>query len=137
MLFASAFGVLKLYIYCYYGKCATDNYAAFAHCLYEMNWMILPIDLQKSLILLIAHAQKPISYHGYNIVDLNLNTFTRVRSDVIPSFDVLHTISPFLYFVDVENGYQLLFNVQNIGIELGINHKSARMYWNTDMLRFG
>lgn len=37
-------------------------YAAIADCLFESNWMALPIDLQKLFILMIGHSQKPIFF---------------------------------------------------------------------------
>lgn len=69
---------LSLFCYCYYGKYATDNYESFAACIYNSNWMNLPIDLQKSARMMIANAQIPLNYHGYGVVNLNLDTFAKV-----------------------------------------------------------
>lgn len=47
LIFATSVDAMKLFLYCYYGKCVTECYAAFADCLYESKWMILPNNLQK------------------------------------------------------------------------------------------
>lgn len=78
MVFAGAIGIAKSFIYCYFGKCATDYYTSYAECLFESNWMVLPNDLQKYFILMISHAQKPLYYHGYGFVHLDLQLFSKV-----------------------------------------------------------
>lgn len=78
MTFITTIHGLELYLYCYYGKRTTDDYAAFGHRLYETNWMIFPNNLQKILVLMIAHAQKPVHFHGYHFVYLNLDLFVKV-----------------------------------------------------------
>lgn len=79
MLCAIAFGGLILYLYCYYGKLASDFFTLFDACLYESNWMVLTNDLQKTFILMIAYGQRRIFYHGYGFVELNLETFLKVK----------------------------------------------------------
>lgn len=79
MIFITCANGMTLFLYCYYGKCANEYSAAFADILYESNWILLSNDLQKTFILMIAHAQKPLSYHGFNIIDLNLETFRKVN----------------------------------------------------------
>lgn len=76
--YAAVVGLAELYAYCYIGKHSSDYYLAFGDCLYESNWMSLPNDMQKTFILMIAHSQIPIYYHGYGVVILDLNLFTRV-----------------------------------------------------------
>lgn len=80
LMFSIAISGSNLFLYCYYGKLSTDYYGGFAGCLYESNWMLLPVDLQKSFISMIVYARKPLSYHGYNFIDLNLDTFTMVSN---------------------------------------------------------
>lgn len=72
------YGLAHLYAYCYVGKNSTDAFAAFADCLYESNWMTLPLELRRAYPLMIAHAQRPLCYHGFNVVILNLELFTQV-----------------------------------------------------------
>lgn len=74
--------LMNLFCYCFYGKSATEYYLHFADLLCESKWYELPVKLQKSLILTIANAQEPLYYHGFNIVYLNLETFTKVSDSI-------------------------------------------------------
>lgn len=47
-------------------------------CVFEMNWPELPNGLQKYIILMIENMQKPLYYHGFGIVNLDLETFAKV-----------------------------------------------------------
>lgn len=48
-------------------------------CLYNLDWRKFPIKLQKYFILMIANMQKPLNYHGFGVVCLDLMTFIAVR----------------------------------------------------------
>lgn len=67
-----------LFWYCYFGKIATDSFEAMSDCLYESDWPSLPIELQKYFIIMIANAQRKVHYHGFGIVKLDLEAFTKV-----------------------------------------------------------
>lgn len=67
-----------LYLYCYSGQYANDCYLAYGERWYESNWTILPVQQQKDYVLLISNAQQTISYHGFDMVKLNLETFLKV-----------------------------------------------------------
>lgn len=69
----------NLFLYCYFGKMASESYENMSESLYESNWLCLPVDLQKHFIVMIANVQRPIFYHGFKIVNMDLETFTRVR----------------------------------------------------------
>lgn len=72
-------GISTLFIYCYFGKIATESFEKMADSLYDLNWQELPNDLQKYLVLMIADMQKPIYYYGFGYVRLDLRTFILVR----------------------------------------------------------
>lgn len=57
---------------------ATDSYLNMSSYLYESNWLNLPIDLQKKLVLMIGNMNRPLYYHGFGIVILELETFAKV-----------------------------------------------------------
>lgn len=69
--------VMLLFVYCYFGKLATDSYRKMSDCVYDLNWQELPLRLRKYIIL-ITNMQKTIYYHGFEVAVLNLNTFFRV-----------------------------------------------------------
>lgn len=80
MIIAFASGILNLFVYCYLGKIATDNYGAFADCVYGCQWPILPVKLQRFIKLMIGNAQRRLYYDGFGVVVLDLGTFTSVSS---------------------------------------------------------
>lgn len=67
-----------LFLYCFFGKIATESHSNIADCLIEANWIDLPVELQKSIMLMIASGQREFFYHGFGVIILNLETFTRV-----------------------------------------------------------
>lgn len=73
----------NLFLYCYFGKMATESFEHIADALYECNWQKLPIELQKYFIIMMSNSQRSIYYSGYGIAVLNLETFTKVSNEII------------------------------------------------------
>lgn len=108
LLWAVLLSLSILFLYCYFGKVATDSYGKMADCLYEINWYEHPIELQKCLIIMITNAQKPLQYRGLSAT-LDLETFcevsclklAKVQKDVIYfkpfiSFSLVYSIGLYL-----------------------------------------
>lgn len=70
----------NLFLYCYYGNRSTIDYAQMAHSLYESNWYQHSVGLQRFFKMMIANAQRPLFYHGFRIVQLNLETYLKVTN---------------------------------------------------------
>lgn len=69
----------NLFIYCYFGKVATESYQHMADCLYsDSNWWELSVELQKYMLLMNANMQRLLYYHGFEVAVLNLETFSSV-----------------------------------------------------------
>ncbi|XP_031632738.1 odorant receptor 67a-like [Contarinia nasturtii] len=84
----------NLFLSCYFGKLASNSYEKMADCLYhDCNWIELPNDLKKSIILMIQMSQKPIFYHGFGIVELNLETFTKFIKTTCSYYMILKTLN--------------------------------------------
>lgn len=69
---------LILFLYCFFGKIASESSMGIANLLFQANWQALPLKLQKYFIIMIANAQIPLYYHGFGVAVLNLETFTKV-----------------------------------------------------------
>lgn len=67
-----------LFLYCYFGKLATDIHLSLADRLYESNWVKLPTEYQRIYAVMIQNMQKSMFYHGFGIVNLDLETFKKV-----------------------------------------------------------
>lgn len=74
---------IAVFLYCYVGSLTTDQFLRYGDISYESQWYKLPIDLQKFFQLIIVDAQRSLSYHGFGIIDLNLNAFTKIMRTVI------------------------------------------------------
>lgn len=59
---------------------ASTSFQRMSHDLYETNWYHLPIETQKSFVVMIKNAQKPIYYHGFGVAILDLELFRRVST---------------------------------------------------------
>lgn len=80
ILLAATSTLSNLFIYCFFGEIATENYDQMGECLYfDSNWFNLPNKLQKYLVLMIANMQKPMYYHGFEVAKLDLRTFIQVK----------------------------------------------------------
>lgn len=83
----------NLFLYCYFGKVATESYQKMCIYLFESNWPDLPADLQRFFIIMIANAQRPLYYHGFGFAMLNLETFTRMIKAVGTYYMMFKTIT--------------------------------------------
>ncbi|XP_055308155.1 odorant receptor coreceptor-like [Sitodiplosis mosellana] len=93
ILLTFATSASNLFIYCYFGKMATESYAQISDCLFESNWYTHPVNLQKHFILLIANAQTSLFYHGFGFTVLNLQTFNTMFRTVITYYMGLKTLT--------------------------------------------
>lgn len=113
LLIAIMIGVSTLYLYCYFGKLATDSFMMMTDCLFESNWQNLSVHLQKYFILMIANAKRPFFYHGSKIATLNLETFTVVCVIFWIKFQRIVGHRPFIVISAYKNRPLLLLDVQN------------------------
>lgn len=78
LLLAAFIGCSNMFVYCYFGKMATESFINIADSFYESNWRGLPIAIQKYFVVVIANAQIPIYYNGFGVAILNLENFCQV-----------------------------------------------------------
>ncbi|XP_031634736.1 odorant receptor 42b-like [Contarinia nasturtii] len=71
-------GVANLFLFCYFGKLATQSFEGMSDALYESDWPELSVRLQKYFIIMVGNTQKSIFYNGFGVAVLNLETFTNV-----------------------------------------------------------
>ena len=86
ILGAFAYTIWNLFIFCNFGKFVTQSFEKMANRIYESNWLDLSPNLQKYIVMMIANAQRPIYYSAFEIVYMNLHTFTSVREFFLPFF---------------------------------------------------
>lgn len=69
----------SVFFYCFIGTFTTSQFFNFGDITYESLWYKFPVPLQKFLPMIIENAHIPCIYSGYNIIDLNLMTFAKVK----------------------------------------------------------
>lgn len=77
---------LSLLLFCFFGKMATESYERMSISLFESDWKNLSIYLQKYVLLMIRNSQIPLCYHAFRVINLDLETFSKVIDSKIDSF---------------------------------------------------
>lgn len=80
ILIGAIAAISNLFLWCFFGKLATESFQNMAHCMYQANWYGLQVKLQKYFMNMIRNAQIPQHYHGLKIVIMDLETFTTVSA---------------------------------------------------------
>lgn len=88
VIIAVVVSAANMFVYCFYGKMATESFEQMSSCLYESNWKELSVDLQKYMMLMIQNSQRSLSYHGFGMINLDLMTFCKV-SEYRPNYRFL------------------------------------------------
>lgn len=108
-----------LFLFCCFGRLLTEKYERMPDCLYESKWNELPIELQKFYVIIIGVSQRPLFYHGFGMIYLNLQTFTQVNQ-CEPQSDLSNNKIHLLWFVpintfypDDENRLHMVYDVQD------------------------
>ena len=75
----------NLFLYCLFGKLATESHLKMSDCVYNLYWYKLPTHLQKYVVVMIQNMQQPRYFHGFGVIYLNLETFTSVSMNAFCS----------------------------------------------------
>lgn len=110
---------LILFIYCYYGSTATDDFFKYSQCIYESSWYEWPPKLQGTITVIIGNAQQAMFFDGWGMFALDLMAFSKVRFRFYASINYLFRLVN--EFLDPANSSQLLPDVQDIRNEMNKN----------------
>lgn len=75
----------NIFLYCFFGKMASESFEGMANCIYNANWPSIPVKLHEHILIMMLNTQQPLYYDGFGILILNLETFSSV-SKCIKSF---------------------------------------------------
>ncbi|KAJ3663624.1 hypothetical protein Zmor_007867 [Zophobas morio] len=80
---------VQIFMYCWFGnevevKSNLVSYAAF-----ESDWTDLPEDVKKNLIIFITNVSEPVRISAFNLLQLSLDTFTRILKTAWSYFALL------------------------------------------------
>lgn len=106
LMIAATVNTSGIFVYCYFGKMASDSYKSMSESIFESNWQKMPIGLQKYLILMIGNTQKPQFYHGFGVFVLSLETFAAVSMFRLESINVSFLVWKLEIIIIILNEYQ-------------------------------
>lgn len=135
ILTAISGGISNLFVYCYFGKMATESYEKMGDCLYESNWIELSPKLQKYLVIIIGNTHKPVYYSGFGLVVLNLLTFNKVGQSFYFSRIYIALVHwnhlQIICFADDSSSCLLLHDVQDANFRLScFNWRFLPSFWS-------
>lgn len=110
-VFGVFIGMSTLSCYCFLGVLATSSFEKMGDSLYESNWMDFPVEMQKHLIVMIAYMQKPIYYHGFGILNVDLVTFVHVRAVLEQNLHSLNFNAGSYFFSADESDLYIFYDV--------------------------
>lgn len=67
-----------LYLFCHFGHEITQYFENIADTIYQLAWYVLPLDMQKDILLIVAFAQRRIFIRGHAGSHCNRETFMKV-----------------------------------------------------------
>lgn len=71
--------VTTLYLFCYFGGQVTQRFEDIGNVLYQLDWFLLPLDLQKILPIVIALTQKRVFVRGFANTRSTREVFIKVN----------------------------------------------------------
>ncbi|GBP53243.1 Odorant receptor 94b [Eumeta japonica] len=81
--------LLELFLYCYFGNEVTVESNCLIESIYNMDWLSTPVGFQKSLVLVMERAKRPLRPVAGGIIPLSLGTFITVLKSSYSFFAVL------------------------------------------------
>lgn len=86
---------MTVYLYCHFGSVITESFSKCGDLVYESHWLELPINLQRFSIMMIQNSHLELAFKGFDMVELNLESFTNVRIHFIQFHNIILMMSLF------------------------------------------
>ncbi|KYQ49775.1 Putative odorant receptor 67a, partial [Trachymyrmex zeteki] len=75
--------LIQIYLYCWFGNEVTLKSTEIGNAVYEMDWSMLPVDLMKTLLIIITRSMKPIKITSGYIITLSNESFMKVNRMIL------------------------------------------------------
>ncbi|KAF3054259.1 Odorant receptor 047 [Nylanderia fulva] len=83
--------LMQIYLYCWFGNEVTLKSTEIGNAVYEMDWPMLPVDLMKTLLLIITRSKKPIKITSGYIITLSNESFMKIIRISYSAYNVLQS----------------------------------------------
>lgn len=70
--------IVWLYLFCYLGTHLTEKFSHFGDAIYQLDWYMFPMSLQKDLPIALALVQKGVFLKAYGGIGCTLEVFQKV-----------------------------------------------------------
>ncbi|XP_011315403.1 odorant receptor 67a-like [Fopius arisanus] len=85
--------MLEIYLFCFYGNNVTVQSNHVGGNIYDLDWTSLDISVQKSLLIVMTRAMKPLTFTSGHVVVLSLASFTSLLKMSYSAYNVLQQAS--------------------------------------------
>ncbi|CAB3241325.1 unnamed protein product [Arctia plantaginis] len=79
----------ELFLYCYYGNEVSDESDHVCESIYSMQWLGTPVSFQRSLLVVMERAKRPLRPAAGLVVPLSLDTFVKIIKSSYTFYAVL------------------------------------------------
>ncbi|KYQ48595.1 Putative odorant receptor 92a [Trachymyrmex zeteki] len=69
--------LMQIYLYCWFGNEVTLKSTEIGSAVYEMEWPMLPVDLMKTLLVIITRSKRPIKITSGYMITLSNDSFMK------------------------------------------------------------
>lgn len=83
--------IFWLYLFCYVGNYFTEEFSRLGDAIYQLDWYMLPINLQKDLPIALALVQKDIFLQAYGGIGFTVVNFHKVINSKRFTNSVIYT----------------------------------------------
>lgn len=85
-------------LYCYMSELTFSKLGNLDKAIYHSKWYLYPNSLQKDLIIVIGNSQRAKYFTGFGMINLSLNTFSKVSKLLVPTNKYTEIITNFDIF---------------------------------------
>lgn len=76
---------------------------------YNSEWNLLPVNMQKTILKIICYGQRPIKFTGFGIVICSMESLTKVKSIKLEMSNSVYSLMYIPVITDCQNGIFILF----------------------------
>lgn len=91
----------NIFTLCFFGDSVTHKFDELNDCIYASLWYKYPLDVQKSMILVLARTQQPFFFAGYFISSCSLERFKDVRDLLIFIYQFNFVVEKMRIIIDI------------------------------------
>lgn len=98
-VFSLVWSFAIIFVVCEFGQQLTHQFVLFDEELCQFNWYLLPIELQRMLVIIMANAQQASFMQGYGNIQCTRGSFKQVRDNVsfMKKKNILFYLISFIY----------------------------------------